>query len=58
MFGDTHTNLIFNVDLPFEYETDDDFFCSEITKEIRKVEPSYNTVITVDRNYINSRRKN
>jgi cation diffusion facilitator family transporter len=58
VFGDTHTNLIFDVDLPFEYETDDDFFCSEITKEIRKVEPSYNTVITVDRNYINSRRKN
>lgn len=58
VFGDTHTNLIFDVELPFEYETEDDYFCSEITKEIRKVDPTYNTVITVDRNYMNSRKKN
>ncbi len=58
VFGETHTNLIFDVDLPFEYETEDDFFCSEITKEIRKINPSYNTVITVDRNYMNTRKKN
>ena len=58
VFGDTHTNLIFDVELPFEYEVDDDEFCSELTKDIRKVDPSYNTVITVDRNYMNSRRKN
>ncbi len=58
VFGDTHTNLIFDVDLPFEYETKDDYFCSEITKEIRKVDPTYNTVITIDRNYMNSRTKN
>lgn len=58
VFGDTHTNLIFDVNLPFEYETEDDYFCSEITKEIRVIDPTYNTVITVDRNYMNSRRKN
>ena len=58
VFGETHTNLIFDVDLPFEYEEDDDVFCSEVTKEIRKVDPTYNTVITVDRNYINSRKTN
>ena len=58
VFGESHTNLIFDVDLPFDYETDDDFFCSEVTKEIRKVDPSYNTVITIDRNYMNSRKKN
>ena len=58
VFGDTHTNLIFDVDLPFEYEVDDDEFCSELTKDIRKIDPSYNTVITVDRNYMNSRKKN
>ena len=58
VFGDTHTNLIFDVDLPFEYTVDDDFFCSELTKDIRKIDSSYNTVITVDRNYINSRKKN
>lgn len=58
VFGDTHTNLIFDVDLPFEYDTDDDSFCFELTKDIRKIDPTYNTVITVDRNYMNSRKKN
>ncbi len=58
VFGDTHTNLIFDVNLPFDYKTDDQFFCSEITKDIRRIDPSYNTVITVDRNYMNSRNKN
>ena len=58
VFGHTHTNLIFDVDLPFDYETEDDFFCSEITKDIRKMDPSFNTVITVDRNYLNSRKRN
>ena len=58
VFGESHTNLIFDVNLPFDYNTNDDFFCSEITKDIRKIDPSYNTVITVDRNYMNSRKKN
>ena len=58
VFGDTHTNLIFDVDLPFEYKANDDEFCCMITTEIRKVDPTYNTVITVDRNYMNSRKKN
>lgn len=58
VFGHTHTNLIFDVDLPFDYETEDDFFCSEITKDIRKMDPSFNTVITIDRNYLNSRKRN
>lgn len=58
VFGESHTNLIFDVNLPFDYNTNDDFFCSEITKDIRKIDPTYNTVITVDRNYMNSRKKN
>lgn len=58
VFGDTHTNLIFDINLPFEYEADDQEFCFEITKAIRKIDPTYNTVITVDRNYMNSRNKN
>ncbi len=58
VFGNTHTNLIFDVDLPFDFETDDDLFCTEITKEIRKVDSSYNTVITIDRNYMNTRKRN
>ena len=58
VFGDTHTNIIFDVDLPFDYTENDDFFCAELTKDIRKIDPTYNTVITIDRNYLNSRKKN
>ncbi len=57
VFGNTHTNIIFDVDIPFELEINDDEFCNEITREIRKIDPSYNTVITVDRNYMNYRKK-
>lgn len=58
VFGETHTNLIFDVDIPFDYKTSDDFFCSEITTELRKIDAGYNTVITIDRNYMNTRSKN
>jgi len=58
VFGKTHTNLIFDVNLPFDYNIDDDVFCKEITADIRNIDPTYNTVITVDRNYMNSRMKN
>lgn len=58
VFGDTHTNIIFDVDLPFDYSENDDFFCADLTKDIRKLDPTYNTVITIDRNYLNSRKKN
>ncbi len=57
VFGHTHTNIIFDVNVPFEFDIDDDELCNYITKEVKKLDPKYNTVITVDRNYMNYRHK-
>lgn len=57
VFGNSHTNLIFDVALPFDYKTDDDVFSKKLTERIRELDKDYNTVITVDRIYMNSRHK-
>ena len=57
VFGHTHTNIIFDVNVPFEFDMSDDELCNYITKEVKKLDPKYNTVITVDRNYMNYRHK-
>ncbi len=57
VFGHTHTNIIFDVNVPFEFDVDDDELCNYITKEVKKLDPKYNTVITVDRSYMNYRHK-
>lgn len=53
--GDTHTNLIFEIAVPFGYITSDDDICNTIQEKVRqKLGKNYFTVIEVDRdNYIN-----
>lgn len=58
VFGETHTNIIFDINVPFECDIPDDELCSMITKDIKTIDSRYNTVITVDRTYINSRSAN
>lgn len=52
VFGPSHTNLIFDVDLPFNYHTEDAAFAKALTAEIKKLDPRFNAVITVDRTYL------
>lgn len=47
--GPTHTNLIFDVSIPFEIKCADADVVSAITERIRAVDDSYYAVITVDR---------
>lgn len=47
--GATHTNLIFDVAVPFEIKQTDAELSRAITDAIRKIEPNYFTVITFDR---------
>ena len=47
--GTTHTNLIFDVAVPFECETSDGDLCECLTAAIREKHPTFFTVITVDR---------
>ncbi len=50
--GATHTNLIFDVAVPFECKLSDSELCSLIGGKIKILSKDYNTVITCDRCYI------
>ena len=47
--GPTHTNLIFDVAIPFELEETDEAIVSRIRNEITKIDENYFAVISVDR---------
>ncbi|MBQ8310978.1 MAG: cation transporter [Clostridia bacterium] len=47
--GHTHTNLIFDIAVPFEYKHSDDELIRTVAETIRTIDPSYFAVITVDR---------
>lgn len=48
--GVTHSNLIFDVAVPFECPLSDEALRAALTEAIRNRYPDYHTVITVDRN--------
>ena len=47
--GTTHTNLIFDVVVPFECKLTTEELTSEIDRLVKKIDPTYFTVINVDR---------
>ena len=47
--GNTHTNLIFDVAVPFECDWHEERVKREIASAVSRLDPSYFTVITVDR---------
>ena len=47
--GETHTNLIFDVAVPFDIKKSEEQIRREVATEISKIHPSYFTVVTVDR---------
>ena len=53
--GTTHTNLIFDVAVTDEFPLSDRDMCEYIEREVKKISPTYNTVITVDRDYTTNR---
>lgn len=52
--GPTHSNLIFDVAVPPSYKTGDDELRELIDQKIKELNPSYYTVITIDRSYIST----
>jgi len=54
VFGKTHSNLIFDVVVPPSYRISDENLRELIDAEIRKIDPSFNSVITLDRKYIST----
>ncbi len=52
--GPTHTNLIFDVVVPMRFHIEDEELKEQIQQRVReKIGPSYYTVITVDKDYLN-----
>jgi hypothetical protein len=47
--GNTHSNLIFDVAAPFELELTEKEICDRIALAVQTIDPSYRTVVTVDR---------
>ena len=47
--GPTHTNLIFDVEIPFEEKRSNKDVCSLIEEQIKKIDSTYFTVISIDR---------
>ena len=47
--GPTHTNLIFDVEIPFEEKRSNKDICALIEAQIKKIDSTYFTVISIDR---------
>lgn len=50
--GHTHTNLIFDIVVPFNYDIKDDELINKIQHEIFKLDKNYYAVITIDKNFV------
>ena len=50
--GYTHSNLIFDLVIPYQCQKSEDQIIKEINEKIKENNPSLNTVITIDRSYI------
>ena len=50
--GETHTNLIFDVVVPFDFHMTPKKLIAEIQKEIFKIDNSYFVVITIDKSFV------
>lgn len=52
VFGITHTNLIFDIVVPFNYDILDNEVISIISNRIQDIDETYRAVITIDHSYI------
>ncbi len=51
VFGNAHTNLIFDVCIPFSFEMSEDKLRAKIYEKAKEINPQWYTVVTVDRNF-------
>ena len=54
--GNTHTNLIFDVVVPFGFKLNDDEIRREVNSRIRENDSNLFTVITIDKDYTDSHK--
>ncbi|MBE6687737.1 MAG: cation transporter [Ruminococcaceae bacterium] len=49
--GTTHSNLLFDICIPASFAINDIELRELVTHKIKEIDPSYNTILTIDRNY-------
>lgn len=54
--GPTHTNIIFDIVLPYDFKLSDDAVCSLLEYKIAELDASYFAVINVDKKYLSFRK--
>jgi hypothetical protein len=52
VWGKTHSNLIFDIVVPFKFKTDDKELIQSLSDEIAGLDENYRCVITVDHSYV------
>jgi cation diffusion facilitator family transporter len=52
VWGKTHSNLIFDIVVPFKFKTDDKELIQSLSDEISGLDENYRSVITVDLSYV------
>lgn len=57
VWGVSHSNLIFDIVVPFDFQWSDDELIALITNGIHGLDSTYHSVITVDHDYVPSRHK-
>lgn len=55
VYGPTHSNLIFDIVVPTKFEVSDKELKETIDREIKKIDSTFNSVITIDKNYTSSK---
>ena len=53
--GVTHTNLIFDINVTNSFPLKNKELCDAVTKRIKDINPLYNLVLTIDRDYFSER---
>jgi cation diffusion facilitator family transporter len=53
--GTTHSNIIFDISVSNEMPLENEKICEYISNEIKKINPLFKLVLTIDRNYFSSR---
>lgn len=58
VFGNTHSNLLFDIMVPFSFSMSDKELCHVIDQKVKQLNETYHTVITIDRSYISTTTRN
>ena len=53
--GITHTNVIFDVNVSTELALTNEELLDRISQDVKKINPQYNLVLTIDRDYFSKR---